>query len=59
MMWKRRVSAASMGSSYRNLLVRQEWWRVVTAAVAHGGLLHLAFNITSLWSCRWVCFCAL
>ncbi|CAB1117291.1 unnamed protein product [Ectocarpus sp. CCAP 1310/34] len=51
-MWRRRVSAASMGSSYRNLLVRQEWWRVVTAAVAHSGLLHLAFNITSLWSCR-------
>ncbi|CAM9146645.1 unnamed protein product [Scytosiphon promiscuus] len=52
LMSRMRVSSTSMGSSYRNLLVRSEWWRVVTAVVAHGGLLHLAFNITSLWSCR-------
>lgn len=51
-MSRTRVSSTSMGSSYRHLLVRSEWWRVVTAAVAHGGLLHLAFNIISLWSCR-------
>lgn len=53
-MSRRRVSAASMGSSYRHLLVRSEWWRVLTAAVAHSGVLHLGFNVVSLWSCRWV-----
>lgn len=53
-MSRRRTSAASMGSSYRHLLVRSEWWRVVTAAVAHGGLLHLVFTVACLWPCR--CF---
>ena len=56
-MSRRRVSAASMGSSYRHLLVRSEWWRVLTAAVAHSGVLHLGFNVVSLWSCRWVGGC--
>jgi membrane associated rhomboid family serine protease len=32
------------------LLVDQgEWWRVLTAAFLHGGLLHLAFNMYALW----------
>eukprot|EP00752_Nemacystus_decipiens_P008912 g7957.t1 len=51
-MSRRRVSPTSMGSSYRHLLVRSEWWRVLTAAVAHSGVLHLGFNVVSLWSCR-------
>ncbi|CAM9710695.1 unnamed protein product [Laminaria digitata] len=51
-MWRRRIAPASMGSSYRHLVVRSEWWRVVTAALAHSGVLHLCFNISSLWGCR-------
>lgn len=51
-MWRRRVAPASMGSSYRHLVVRSEWWRVVTAAISHSGVLHLCFNISSLWACR-------
>eukprot|EP00904_Undaria_pinnatifida_P003822 jgi/Undpi1/13440/HiC_scaffold_8.g03099.m1 len=51
-MWRRRIAPASMGSSYRHLVVRSEWWRVVTAALSHSGLLHLFFNISSLWACR-------
>eukprot|EP00903_Cladosiphon_okamuranus_P010448 g9884.t1 len=51
-MSRRRVSAASMGSSYRHLLVRSEWWRVLTATVTHNGILHLGFNVASLWYCR-------
>jgi membrane associated rhomboid family serine protease len=27
-----------------------EWWRVATAVFLHGGWLHLAFNVMSLWS---------
>ncbi|CAM9794828.1 unnamed protein product [Ascophyllum nodosum] len=51
-MSRRRVSPAAMGSSYRHLFVRAEWWRVATAAFTHGGLFHLTFNITALWVCR-------
>jgi rhomboid protease GluP len=27
-----------------------EWWRLVTVALVHGGLAHLAFNAFALWS---------
>jgi membrane associated rhomboid family serine protease len=27
-----------------------EWWRLVTVALVHGGLAHLAFNALALWS---------
>jgi len=30
----------------------QEIWRGVTASMAHMDFLHLAFNMTSLWSCN-------
>jgi membrane associated rhomboid family serine protease len=33
-----------------SVLVYHEWWRIVTAAFLHGGLLHIAVNMISLWS---------
>jgi rhomboid protease GluP len=30
-------------------ILRGEWWRLVTVALVHGGLLHLAFNAFALW----------
>lgn len=26
-----------------------DWWRLITAAFLHGGLLHIAFNMLALW----------
>ncbi|MFO0881762.1 MAG: rhomboid family intramembrane serine protease [Gemmataceae bacterium] len=31
-------------------LVRGEWWRMITAAFVHGGLMHIAFNMYALYS---------
>jgi membrane associated rhomboid family serine protease len=31
------------------VLQYHEWWRIVTGAFLHGGLLHIAVNMLSLW----------
>lgn len=31
------------------LVADGEWWRLITAAFLHGGLIHLAFNMLFLW----------
>jgi membrane associated rhomboid family serine protease len=31
-------------------ILEGEWWRLVTVALVHGGLLHLAFNGFALWN---------
>jgi len=47
------------GASSASAVVRDgEWWRLVTATVLHGGLMHLALNLYALWVagtqvCRW------
>lgn len=47
------------GASSASAVVRDgEWWRLVTATVLHGGLMHLALNMYALWVaglqvCRW------
>ena len=32
-----------------NVLVDGQWWRIVTGAFLHGGLVHLGVNMVSLW----------
>ena len=29
-----------------------QWWRGITSSFSHLNLLHVAFNMSSLWSCR-------
>lgn len=47
------------GASSASAVVRDgEWWRLVTATLLHGGLMHLALNMWALWVaglqvCRW------
>jgi rhomboid protease GluP len=37
------------GAEYGPAVDRGEWWRLVTAAFLHGGLLHIAFNMFALF----------
>jgi membrane associated rhomboid family serine protease len=32
-----------------DVLVNHEWWRIITSAFLHGGLLHIGVNMISLW----------
>jgi membrane associated rhomboid family serine protease len=32
-----------------DVLVNHEWWRIITSAFLHGGLLHIGVNMVSLW----------
>ncbi len=32
-----------------SVLVYHEWWRIITSAFLHGGLLHITVNMISLW----------
>lgn len=46
-------SSASLyrfGSLFSPAIEAGEWWRVSTSTFLHGGLLHLIFNVTSLWT---------
>jgi membrane associated rhomboid family serine protease len=36
--------------SPNSVLIYHEWWRIVTAAFLHAGLLHIGVNMISLWS---------
>ena len=64
LVWQNRVGLASsknlaphtyalwrFGSEFSpDILDKGQWWRLVTATFLHGGLLHIAMNMLSLWS---------
>ena len=37
------------GAIYGPLVLRGEWWRIITGAFLHGGLLHIALNMFALF----------
>jgi membrane associated rhomboid family serine protease len=43
------ASAIQFGMSPSGIALADEWWRLLTAAFLHGGVLHIAFNMYILW----------
>ena len=39
-----------VGVSYRKAVVEGQYWRCITASFSHVSLIHLLFNMSSLWS---------
>ncbi|MGI8422280.1 MAG: rhomboid family intramembrane serine protease, partial [Gaiellaceae bacterium] len=37
------------GALYGPAVANGDWWRLITSAFLHGGLLHIAFNMLALW----------
>lgn len=33
-----------------DVLIHHQWWRIITSAFLHGGLIHIFVNMISLWS---------
>ncbi|MBR5755203.1 MAG: rhomboid family intramembrane serine protease [Erysipelotrichaceae bacterium] len=42
-----RISTDEMGSSYYEVFVRKEYWRIITGAFAHLDITHILFNMFS------------
>lgn len=40
----------SVGMSYTKVVGQRQYWRCITASFSHVSLLHLLFNMSSLWS---------
>lgn len=38
------------GAGFGPMLVRGEWWRLLSSTVLHAGLVHLGFNLWALWA---------
>lgn len=51
-LWSKRVEFESVAFSYRKVVVDGEWWRMVTSSLSHLEIVHLGFNLYSLWNCR-------
>lgn len=49
--WNNRVSYESVGISYAKFARQGEYWRIVSASFSHLDLMHLVFNMGSLYSC--------
>eukprot|EP00026_Physarum_polycephalum_P016330 Phypoly_transcript_17210.p1 GENE.Phypoly_transcript_17210~~Phypoly_transcript_17210.p1 ORF type:complete len:266 (+),score=22.20 Phypoly_transcript_17210:26-799(+) len=43
-----------VGFSYETVVNKKEYWRGITSSFSHSGIIHLAFNMTSLWGCRYL-----
>jgi rhomboid protease GluP len=47
--WSSENALLREGALYGPLVAQGQWWRIVTAAFLHGGLMHIAFNMFALY----------
>ncbi|RYH10050.1 rhomboid family intramembrane serine protease [archaeon] len=52
LLWEYRTEVSAVSFSYESLVQRGEYWRAITASVAHFDLLHLGFNTMALYQFR-------
>ena len=48
--WYYTVSAQKFAINYGRIIDHAEWWRMVSGTLSHVNLMHLAFNLVSLWN---------
>jgi membrane associated rhomboid family serine protease len=48
-LWSNRVDVAAVAYSYELIMLRGEYWRMVSASFSHFDLLHLGFNCMALY----------
>jgi len=49
-LWRRKVDAQKIAFQYQKVINDFQYWRTVTGAFSHLNILHLLFNMMSLWS---------
>jgi len=47
-------SADKIALSYQTMVINGEWYRAITSSISHINVLHIAFNMTSIWSYRFI-----
>jgi rhomboid protease GluP len=47
--WSNEYALLREGAMYGPLVAQGQWWRLVTMAFLHGGLLHITFNMIALY----------
>eukprot|EP00475_Leptophrys_vorax_P032249 TRINITY_DN4961_c0_g1_i12.p1 TRINITY_DN4961_c0_g1~~TRINITY_DN4961_c0_g1_i12.p1 ORF type:complete len:233 (+),score=42.22 TRINITY_DN4961_c0_g1_i12:631-1329(+) len=52
--WNYRVDLGDVATSYLKLVEEKQLWRAITAVYTHANLLHLVFNMMSLWNLNFV-----
>jgi len=54
LMMQKNLTYEHVGMSYHKIVHEHQIWRGVAASLSHLNLLHLFFNMSSLWSCRYI-----
>lgn len=49
-LWNFAVDVGKVASSYISVVQKGELWRMVTSSLSHFSLLHIAMNVSSLFS---------
>ena len=50
LLWNNKVDVSSVASSYASVVKQGEVWRIVSSSFSHLTILHLAMNVSSLFS---------
>ena len=48
--WNYKIDAKKFAFNYTKIIENKEWWRTVSSTLSHIQILHLAFNLVTLWN---------